>query len=246
MRVARWLAVAAIILALSSSCFAGFRLLFWRGTRGHMHDPRMRHPDQKLEVADLTGTLADQKCENWAWAADLESILKAQKVDLAQNFWVMKADGGEVCKDQIAAPEDLARLITGEYVLDDGRKVRLEASAVTGPPVSLDAMIEGPREGRPLIFIWKGHPYLYRGMTYDEMIAPNGQRDLEVHQIELLDPFESGDKQAVTFDRVKENPDDPNDIGGVIDVVATPIGSVDWLHPEEELDHPPEIYFPTK
>jgi hypothetical protein len=243
MRLHRRIAIAAFIVAMTAPGFAGFRFLFWRKPQV-WHDPRKRQGDKKLEIADLAVATASQKCENWAWAASLETVLKRQKVELGQDFWVMKADGGEVCKDSIPAPEGIAKIISGDYTLDNGNKVTLQASAVSGAPVSLDAMIDGPMKGRPLILIWKGHPYLYRGMTFDELIAPNGQRDIEVHKLELLDPFESGDKQSVEFDRTKDAPDDPNDIGGVIDVIATFEQKPNWLNPAEELDHPPEVPFP--
>jgi hypothetical protein len=104
----------------------------------------------------------------------------------------------------------------------------------------MDSFILAPREGRPLIFFWKGHAYVYRGLLYDQMIASTGQRQFEVRQVELLDPFfQTVEKQETTFDRDK---DDPADIDGVLDVKAVPIEGPDWLHPEKELDHPTEIF----
>jgi hypothetical protein len=103
-------------------------------------------------------------------------------------------------------------------------------------------MIDAPSKGRPMLFVWKGHSYLYRGIVYDETIAANGQRQFYVKQVELLDPFfDTQAKQSTLFDRDK---DDPNDINGVVDVTVTPIEGSNWLHPEKELEHPTEIYFP--
>ena len=76
-------------------------LFFWRKPpqpRGGVS--KMLRPDQQVELADLLSMApAKQKCENWAWAAAVESILRAQEVPLAQSYWVTKADGGEVCKE---------------------------------------------------------------------------------------------------------------------------------------------------
>jgi len=202
----------------------------------------MDHPEQTAEIADLMSATAKQKCENWGWAAGLETILKQQRVNIPQNYWVIKADGGEVCKEQMPKLEALSKLITGAYQLDDGRKVRLEAAAVTGAPTDMDSMIDAPRHGRPMLFVWKGHPYVYRGLIYNEMIAANGQHGFDVRQVELLDPFfDTAEKQIALFDREK---DDPNDINGLMDVVVTPIEGTNWQHPELELEHPTEIYFP--
>jgi len=242
-RLRPWI-LAALILALALPLCAGpfSFILFWR--KGQMKgESRMLRPDQKVEIKDLVSTApARQKCENWAWAASLETILQTQKVPLPQSYWVLKADGGEVCKDGSASLSSLRKLINGVYILEDGRKVRLEATTVAGAPEEMDAMIDAPRTGRPLMLLWKGHAYLYRGMVYDEMLAPTGQRWFFVKQLELLDPFGDGpEKQAATYNR---DQDDPNDIAGMVDVVATAVEGTDWQHPEKELEKPTEIYFP--
>lgn len=204
--------------------------------------PHVVHPGQTVNIPGLTSVVAGQQCQNWAWAAALESILKTQAVELRQNYWIMKSAGGEVCKDDAIDLDALAKLITGEYILSDGQKVRLAATAKAGAPGQVDLLIAAPRSGRPMLFFWKGHPYLYRGMIYDEMVAATGDKEFEIRQLNLLDPYFSGvEKQAATF---KRDLDDAADINGLLDVVATPVNPPDWQHPEKELDHPTEIYFP--
>src|SRR5579864_4237879 len=132
------LSYAAMILAIAFGSAAPAAagplsfILFWRHPQPHM--THYDQPEQTAEITDLVSTITKQKCENWAWAAGLETILKKQGVDIPQNYWVMKADGGEVCKDEMPKLESLSKLINGEYKLDDGRKVRLEVEAVLGPP----------------------------------------------------------------------------------------------------------------
>lgn len=233
------LALTFIVASPTSAGPLSF-ILFWRHPQPHL--THFDRPDQTAEIADLVSATTKQKCENWAWAAGLETILKKQGVDISQNYWVMKAEGGELCKDEMPELESLTKLIDGAYQLDDGRRVRLEALVAPGAPTAMDAMIEAPSRGRPMLFVWKGHSYLYRGMVYDELIAANGQRQFYVKRVELLDPFfESQEKQNALFDRDK---DDPNDINGVVDVMVKPIEGTNWLHPEQELEHPTEIYFP--
>ena len=231
-----------LALSLAAPVFAGplSFILFWRHPQPHM--THLDHPDQTSEITDLVSATTKQKCENWAWAAGLETILKKQGVEIPQDYWVMKAEGGELCRDEMPRLEALTKLINGEYQLDDGRKVRLETLVAPGAPTGMDAMIDAPSKGRPMLFVWKGHSYLYRGIVYDETIAANGQRQFYVKQVELLDPFfDTQAKQSTLFDRDK---DDPNDINGVVDVTVTPIEGSNWLHPEKELEHPTEIYFP--
>ena len=201
------------------------------------------HPNQKMEIPNLIAVPASQKCENWAWAAGIETSLRAQGVRLPQNYWVMKANGGEVCDDRPVSLEAISKLLDGKYTLDDGSKLVLESSTITGAPTVVDPLLVATRTGRPLIFLWKGHPYLYAGMTYHELIYATGQREFEVQEIKLLDPFAAPEKQTASF---KPSTDDPADINGVLDVRVIRIEPQSWLHPEKELERPQEIYFPKK
>jgi hypothetical protein len=254
-RWARSLAVAALVamLCLPSSAvipvsplvLARLGKLIWDALTFRHTTPMPRpavklSPDQNVDIAGLTSATAEQKCENWAWAAGLETILHTQNVDLKQKYWVVKADGGEVCKEGSIDLSALSPYINGEYVLDDGRHVRLEATTINGLPQGIDAFILAPQAGRPLMLVWKGHPYLYVGMGYEELRFADGQREFAVTKLKFLDPMASDpSKQVVYFDREK---DDPADISGMMDVIAEPIEGTDWLHPEKELDHPREIF----
>jgi hypothetical protein len=256
-RWARPFAVVALLVMLCVPSFAIIpvsplmmvqigRLIWGLLTRHHGGTPLPRpdvklNPDQNVDIAGLASATASQKCENWAWAAGLETILRTQNVDLKQKYWIIKADGGEVCKDSFDL-NSLAQYINGEYVLDDGRHVRLEATTISGLPQGVDPFILAPQAGRPLMLVWKGHPYLYVGMNYDELKFASGQREFSVSKLKFLDPFASDPaKQVVYFDREK---DDLADISGMMDVIAEPIEGTDWLHPDKELDHPREIFFP--
>jgi hypothetical protein len=242
------LAAATLLVSMASAQINPvdiiIRLIFRHGTQQQrVTVTRTVHPDQIAEIPNLTATRAAQKCENWGWAAAVETSLRAQGVKLPQNYWVMKANGGEVCDDRPVNLETVSKLIDGKYTLDDGRKVILESTMVRGAPTVVDPLIVAPRAGRPLIFLWKGHSYLYSGMKYHEVIYATGQRDFEVQEIKLLDPFGAPDNQAASFQAAS---DDPADIGGLLDVRAIPVEPQSWLHPEKELDHPQEIYFPKK
>jgi len=254
-RLIRPFAVAAIAVALCRPSFAVIPVsplvlarlgkLIWDTLTFRRTTPLPRpevklNPDQNVDIAGLTSATAEQKCENWTWAAGLETILRTQNVDLKQKYWVLKADGGEVCKDNSIDLGSLSQYINGEYVLDDGRHVRLEATTIAGLPQGIDPFILAPQAGRPLMLVWKGHPYLYVGMNYEELRFAGGQREFAVTKLKFLDPMASDPaKQVVYFDREK---DDLADISGMMDVIAAPIEGTDWLHPEKELDHPREIF----
>src|SRR5262249_38753157 len=114
------------------------RLIIRRGSEPrpvNLH--RVVHPDQKAELPKLDAVSATQKCENWAWAAGLETSLRLQGVsNLPQNYWVMKANGGEVCDDRPVDLAKISKMIDGKYTLDDGRKVVLESSTIAGVPTA--------------------------------------------------------------------------------------------------------------
>jgi hypothetical protein len=187
--------------------------------------PLVRLPDQHAEVAHLTLAKPAQQCENWAWAVGLEAILEAQQVSLKQTFWVQKANGGELCID---APPGLARLanvVDGQYVLDDGRKIRLQSRYLVGAPTIPDDIIAPIRQGVPIVLFWKWRALVVRSVVYDEYIYPNGQRMFEIREMRLLDPLVPAKEREVSFVNGR---DDPADISGVFQVTVIPDQAVRW------------------
>src|SRR5437879_5942598 len=58
-----------------------------------------RKPDQKVEIATAPTTLqvAHRKCENYAWAAIVESMMRAQAVNIPQDDWAIRTSNGMKC-----------------------------------------------------------------------------------------------------------------------------------------------------
>ena len=178
------------------------------------------------EVPSAVAVTASQKCENWAWAAGVETILHSQDVPLDQHYWVQKADGGEICLETLAPLAQLARVVNGEYVIGVGRKVKLEARFVVGAPVHTDAVIEGLRRGQPALMVWRGHAYVIYGVVYDVYVSPVGYKFFEVREIKLLDPFYDDGRRLTSFVRSR---DDIAEIGGIFEITVTPNQPTDWL-----------------
>jgi hypothetical protein len=188
-------------------------------------------PNQSAEISGLVALPARQKCENWTWAANLETLLARDHVALPQADWVTRTEGGEVCKDDGPDFETMSRVVTGDYNLDDGRKVHLDVSNVSGAPTVVDDLIAAMKQQHPLQLFWKGHGYILVGVRYDEYIAPTGARIFQVSELKLLDPFAEGEKQQVSFRR---DTDDSNDIQGIMDVRVRENSGQSWTHPENE------------
>jgi hypothetical protein len=171
-------------------------------------------PDQSADLARDTKLItAKQNCENWALAAGLETMLQQQNVALDQNFWVMRLNGGELCLSDLPTIEALTQTVNKEFVLDDGRHVRLEIQFTPGPPVNIDPVIVGLKLQQVTLLLWRGHPYYLTGLTYDERIGRDGTRFFEVKEIRLANTFAK--LPGVTFEKGR---DDPAEIQGILSV----------------------------
>jgi hypothetical protein len=173
-------------------------------------------PDQTADLADESKLIpAKQNCENWALAAGLETMLQSQNVPLDQNFWVMRLAGGELCIADLPTIDAVTRVVNREFVLDDGRHVRLETHFIPGPPVTVDTVIAGLKLQQISLLIWRGHPYFLTGITYDERIGRDGTRFFEVKELRLANTFAK--LPGVTFEKGRDNPDE---IQGILSVTV--------------------------
>lgn len=187
--------------------------------------PLARLPNRSAEIADLALPNPAQKCQNWAWAAVVEAILQAQQVPLKQNFWVQKVNGSEICVEALPTPQALGRAIDGRYVLDDGRKMRLQSRYFGGAPTTPDDVIAPLRQGTPLLLFWNERAFLLRAVVYDEYIYPNGQRMFQIMEMKLLDPLAPPRQREVSFVNGR---DDPAEILGILQVTVIPEDPMPW------------------
>lgn len=174
-------------------------------------------PDQTADLRHPKLVTAKQNCANWGLAAGLETMLAQQKVALDQNFWVMRLNYGEVC-DELPSIEHLTKVVDQEFVLDDGRHVRLELHFTPGAPVNIDDLLAALQRDRPQVLLWRGHPYFLVGATYDERIGRDGTRFFDIKELRLADTFAG--QPAVTF---QKNRDDASEINGVVSVSVVPL-----------------------
>ena len=173
-------------------------------------------PDQTADLAEETKlSTAKQSCENWAMAAGLETMLQKQGVSLDQSFWVMRLNGGELCLAEMPSIDALKLVVNRDFVLDDGRHVRLELRFEPGPPVNVDPVIAGLKSQQVSLLLWRGHPYYLTGVTYDERIGRDGTRFFEVKEIRLANTYPK--LPGVTFQKGR---DDPAEILGILSVTV--------------------------
>jgi hypothetical protein len=157
------------------------------------------------EVKDPPEAHADQSCNNFSWAASLAAVLASQHVDLKQDFWVDRYYGGSVCLDDIGSPDDLIRKAGGEYTLDDGRHVQIAMQYFAGLPSNSSALLVPIMTGDILILFVDGRAELLVGAMWDEYLSNRGERMIDLKELHLLDPLQTGDTQKVFLDVTGED-----------------------------------------
>jgi hypothetical protein len=174
-------------------------------------------PDQTVDLPKDKLVTAKQSCENWAMAAGLQMMLKKKGVSLDQNFWVMRLNYGELCAD-LPSVDALAKVVNDEFVLDDGRHVRLELDFTPGAPGQVDSIIAGLQQQQVALLIYRGHPYYISGATYDEYIGKDGSRLFVIKELRLANTFAG--KPGIAFERGRDNLDE---IQGIVTVSVNAI-----------------------
>ncbi len=180
---------------------------------------------QYVELRAVPQVTAEQSCDNWAWAAAVQTSLNKQNVPLDQRYWIMKLNGGLVCISPAPGFEELKRVVDGEYLLDDKRTVRLEVRYTNKLPETTDALMLPLANGRPYILMYKGRYLMVIGAKWDEYIYQTGQKMILIKELTLLDQSAKGDQRVVHYDRER---DGTQDLGGMFDVVATEVVSHPW------------------
>lgn len=177
------------------------------------------------EIKDVPAVHAAQACNNFSWAASLAAVLAAQKAEIKQDFWIDKYYGGDVCLDQIGAPDILIKTAEGEYVLDDGRHVELKLNYFAGLPSNASALLVPILSDQLLIVFVDGKAELLVGAMWDDYLSNRGERMIDLKELHLLDPLLDPDKQKVILDAGSE---DLSKISGYMKVTATEVHQQYW------------------
>jgi hypothetical protein len=173
-------------------------------------------PAQTVDLEAAKLVTAEQNCQNWAIAAGLEAVLKQQDVALDQRFWVTRISGGEVCDSEIPSTEKIRQAVNGEFVLDDGRHVRLELHYAAGAPTNVDAVIAALKQQQLSLLLLHGHVYYLTGITYDDHLNQAGGHMFIVTELRLANTFAK--QPGLAFVKGRDNMEE---IQAVIGVTVT-------------------------
>ena len=158
-------------------------------------------------------------CKSKSWGASVDLLLGAQGVSLGTDHWVLKCYGGDVCTAEVGTVPALVRSVEGDYTLDDGRKVRIQARTWTAFPDGR-TMVETQEQGREFLVVWKNHPYVtagYKGVkrVMRDQSGAETVVDYILDTVKLLDPYEG---RQVTFSTKQDRFED---IDAVVMFVVT-------------------------
>lgn len=184
-------------------------------------------PDQSVKVEKVPEVNAAQHCENYALAADLEAMLRQQHAPISQNQIADRIWSGK-CLESPPELEQTKHALEGDYVLDDGRHVRVEATFTNSLPTTPEPFLLPLMNGQTYVLYWRQHAYLLVGALWDETVTSGQQKVFHFREFTLLDPFQRGDKRTVTVDVAK---DGLSEFGGTFQVKVTEAKPSEWVPP---------------
>lgn len=172
-------------------------------------------PNQTIDLKAEDLVTTSRQCESWAIATGLEAMLRRQNVSMDRHFWLMRLYGGELCAQEMLPAESLARAVNNEFVLEDGRHVRLQLEFTPGAPSDVDSLIASLEQHKIALVILRGHAYYLSGATYDEHIGRDGSRLYEIKELRLANTY--ANLPGTTFEKGR---DDVGEIGGIVSVTV--------------------------
>lgn len=165
------------------------------------------------DITDLPLVRAEEDCANWAWAAAVEAVLRSSGVtEYPQEYWMDKLYGGTVCLDRVGEIERLIKALEGEYVLDDGKHVKISSNYSPGLPVNASELLVPLLQNRVQIIFVNGKAMLFTGARWEDVPKPMGDRTVIVRELRLADLTRPAGQQALTL-----NPetDDLSQVSGI-------------------------------
>ena len=121
--------------------------------------PQQSHADNATDVETTT-----ELCESEGWARAVAAVVEIQGARLNSKFWAAKLFS-DLCTSGIKL-EVVSPRITGDYTLDNGKKVHLKADFLLQRLPKAADIIAAIDERRPFIVAWKGRPYVTNRVDY--------------------------------------------------------------------------------
>ncbi len=128
-----------------------------------------------------------ESCDSEAWSVGVNAMMQSWEVDLGKKFWSERMFQG-LCISPVAVGE-AAKSIAGDYVLDDGRKIRVKADLVLRDFPSPTLIVNAVRESHPFLVSWKNHALIVTYIDYIENYTNGILTDYTIHKLHMTDPL---------------------------------------------------------
>ncbi len=134
-------------------------------------------------------------CASDSWTAAITYMAQQAGLPNDAKYWSTKLFGG-TCPTQVD-PSSLASRIAGNYFLDDGSKLQLQAF-FNRPLPNSDVVVNSIKANKPFLVAWNGRAWLARDVGGVERVGSgSGQHiDYVLGSLTLVD-LASGDQQKV-------------------------------------------------
>lgn len=148
----------------------------------------VRNCEVGLQIGSVT--TAQQRCQNWCWAACIEAIFSWYRVPVAQEVIVEKIYGSaQVCEPAVGP--QIANAISGSWVSAYGQPFRAQANVLAdlsmgyARPDALLRVHQYLASDRPLINGAVGHATVLTAMSY----AEDSYGRTQLNSITVRDPW---------------------------------------------------------
>jgi hypothetical protein len=128
-----------------------------------------------------------EACDSDAWAVGVDAMMQSWQVSLGKKFWAERLFN-ELCLNPVNLG-DAAKQIPGDYVLNDGKKIRVKADVVLHDFPNPTVIVNAVKADHPFLVSWKNRVLIVTYVDYIENYTNGILTDYTIHKLHLTDPL---------------------------------------------------------
>jgi hypothetical protein len=157
-------------------------------------DASVVHPFQRVTVPDLADIKASDATKPAVAKAAVAIVLSGSKVACDPTSHL-----NTVLDSNPDLPlRSLTVKLSGAPCMTNGMTKRVATRFTPGGAIQANNLIAALKAGSPLLFEWKGSPYVLYGVAYDEYLRSVGSQDNVIRELLLIDPRYSDKRRFIT------------------------------------------------
>ncbi|HET6844087.1 MAG TPA: hypothetical protein VFK06_20775 [Candidatus Angelobacter sp.] len=157
--------------------------------------------NREVRLGDLPVRTAQSTDSMAVLVAELETIFHDPAVCCGKN----SALEDTVRSADPLALKEFSTKLQGRHRLSDGRLIMVTAEYLPQESINADWIITALVKKHALLMEWDSHLYVLYGAVFNEMVDENGQRDLVIQKLLLLDSRFSDARREASFDRATDD-----------------------------------------